>query len=87
MAIQSGTQIVPAQNFMNQSVSLEGIRYWDDPVISLRMHNINNAAASVGPPPAAAPTPQRMRLHRAAEHRRDSVDKAARAEAREKVRG
>jgi type IV secretory pathway TraG/TraD family ATPase VirD4 len=57
MAMQPGTQIVLVQNFMNQPVSLEGIRYWDDPVISVRTHNIKNPAASVGPPPAA-PMPE-----------------------------
>jgi type IV secretory pathway TraG/TraD family ATPase VirD4 len=31
MEMQPGTQIVLVQNFMNQPVSLEGIRYWDDP--------------------------------------------------------
>jgi type IV secretory pathway TraG/TraD family ATPase VirD4 len=49
MAMQPGTQIVLVQNFMNQPVSLEGICYWDDPVISLRTHNIKNPAARVGP--------------------------------------
>ena len=85
MAMQPGTQIVLVQNFMNQPVSLEGIRYWDDPVISIRTHNIKNPAASVGPPPAA-PMPEWMRLLRVAEHRRDSLEKAARAEVREKDR-
>jgi type IV secretory pathway TraG/TraD family ATPase VirD4 len=85
MAMQPGTQIVLVQNFMNQPVSLEGIRYWDDPVISVRTHNIKNPAASVGPPPAP-PMPEWMRLLRVAEHRRDSLEKAARAEAREKDR-
>jgi type IV secretory pathway TraG/TraD family ATPase VirD4 len=84
MAMQPGTQIVLVQNFMNQPVSLEGIRYWDDPVISVRTHNIKNPA-SVGPPPAA-PMPEWMRLLRVAEHRRDSLEKAARAEARERDR-
>jgi type IV secretory pathway TraG/TraD family ATPase VirD4 len=79
MAMQPGTQIVLVQNFMNQPVSLEGIRYWDDPVISLRTHNIKNPTASVGPPPAAP-------MLRVAEHRRDSLDKTARADAREKDR-
>jgi type IV secretory pathway TraG/TraD family ATPase VirD4 len=85
MAMQPGTQIVLVQNFMNQPVSLEGIRYWDDPVISVRTHNIKNPAASVGPSPAA-PMPEWMRLLRVAEHRSDLLEKAARAEAREKDR-
>ena len=84
MAMQPGTQIVLVQNFMNQPVSLEGIRYWDDPVISVRTHNIKNPTASVGPVP---PMPEWMRLFRVVEHRRDSLEKAARAEARESPAG
>jgi type IV secretory pathway TraG/TraD family ATPase VirD4 len=85
MAMQPGTQIVLVQNFMNQPVSLEGIRYWDDPVISVRTHNIKNPTASLGPPPAA-PMPEWMRILRVAEHRRDTLDKAARTEVRAKDR-
>jgi hypothetical protein len=85
MAMQPGAQIVLVQNFMNQPVSLEGIRYWDDPVISVGTHNIRNPGASVGPPPAP-PMPEWMRVLRVAEHRRDSLEKAARAEARERDR-
>ena len=34
---------------MNQPVSLESIRYWDDPIISVRTHNIKkNPTASIG---------------------------------------
>ena len=47
MAIQPGTQIALVQNFMNQPVSLEGIRYWDDPVISVRTHNIPSDIATL----------------------------------------
>src|SRR5260221_3487809 len=86
MAMQPGPQIVLVQCCMTQPVSLEGIRYWDDPVISIRTHNIKNPAASVGPPPAA-PMPEWMRVLRVAEHRRDSLEKTARAEARERDRG